>query len=75
MNPRLFIIFSLISLKPHVNKLKASKIEISPKDCSKKSLIWKYDHKYSGGVLSSPASLVQSLMKDASKKMPYFKSY
>ena len=50
-------------------------VSMSLKDCSKKSLIWKYDHKYSGGVLSSPASLVQSLMKDASKKMPYFKSY
>ena len=49
-------------------------VSMSLKDCSKKSLIWKYDHKYSGGVLSSPASLVQSLMKDASKKMPYFKS-
>ena len=49
-------------------------ISLSLKDCSTKSLIWKYDHKYSGGVLSSPAQLVTGLMKDASKKMPYFKS-
>jgi len=49
-------------------------VTMSLKDCSEKSLIWKYDHKYSGGVLSSPAQLVKNLMKDASKKMPYFKS-
>ena len=48
-------------------------VSISLKDCTQKSLIWKYDHKYSGGVLSSPADLVKTLMKDASKKMPYFK--
>ena len=49
-------------------------VTMSLKDCSEKSLIWKYDHKYSGGVLSSPAQLVTSLMRNASKKMPYFKS-
>ena len=49
-------------------------VSMSLKDCSQKSLIWKYDHKYSGSVLSSPASLVKTLMRDASKKMPYFKS-
>ena len=49
-------------------------VSMSLKDCSQKSLIRKYDHKYSGGVLSSPASLVKTLMRDASKKMPYFKS-
>jgi len=48
-------------------------VSLSLKDCSTKSLIWKYDHKYSGGLLSSPSSLVQNLMKDASKKMPYFR--
>ena len=49
-------------------------VSMSLKDCSEKSLIWKYDHKYGGGILSSPGSLVEALMKDASKKMPYFKS-
>ena len=49
-------------------------VSLSLKDCSEKSLIWKYDHKYGGGILSSPASLVEALMRDASKKMPYFKS-
>ena len=49
-------------------------VSMSLKDCSQKSLIWKYDHKYGGGILSSPASLVEALMRDASKKMPYFKS-
>ena len=48
-------------------------VSLSLKDCSTKSLIWKYDHKYSGGILSSPTSLVENLMRDASRKMPYFR--
>ena len=48
-------------------------ISLSLKDCRTKSLIWKYDHKYSGGVLSSPTSLVENLMRDSSRKMPYFR--
>ena len=49
------------------------RISLSLKDCSTKSLIWKYDHEYSGGILSSPTSLVEKLMRDASRKMPYFR--
>ena len=48
-------------------------VSLSLKDCSTKSLIWNYDHKYSGGILSSPTSLVENLMRDASRKMPYFR--
>lgn len=48
-------------------------ISISIKDCASNSLIWKYDHKYQGGLLSSSAQLVDGLMRHASKKMPYFK--
>jgi hypothetical protein len=44
---------------------------LSIKDCQSSSLIWKYDYKYSGGLGSSPASLVEGLMRNASKKMPY----
>ena len=48
-------------------------VSISIKDCISNSLLWKYDHKYQGGLLSSPAQLVDGLMRQASKKMPYFK--
>lgn len=42
-------------------------------DCSQQKLIWNYDHTYSGGLGSSPAMLVDGLMRAASKKMPYVK--
>jgi hypothetical protein len=44
---------------------------LSIKDCQSSSLIWKYDYKYSGGLGSSAASLVEGLMRNASNKMPY----
>ena len=48
-------------------------ISLHINDCSSKKLIYNYDHKYSGGIGSSPARLVDELMRDASKKMPYIK--
>jgi hypothetical protein len=50
------------------NEVRAS---ISINDCNNKKLIWNYEHKYSGGIGSSPAKLVEGLMRNASKKMPY----
>jgi hypothetical protein len=47
-------------------------VTLSISDCSNKKLIWNYDHKFSGGLGSSPASLVDGLMRHASKKMPYY---
>lgn len=44
---------------------------LSIKDCSTKKLIWNYDHKYSGSIGSTPAQLVDGLMRHASRKMPY----
>ena len=41
------------------------------KDCSEKKLIWSYNNKYSAGAGSTPSSLVDALMRHASKKMPY----
>ena len=38
---------------------------------AKSDLLWKYDHKYSGGVGSSSESLAKSLMKNVSRKFPY----
>jgi len=47
-------------------------VTLSIKNCDDKSLLWKYDHKYSGGLGSSSSRLVEALMRKASKKMPYF---
>lgn len=46
-------------------------VSLSISDCSNKKLIWNYDHKFSGSIGSSPARLVDGLMRQASKKMPY----
>ena len=39
----------------------------------KAKLLWKYDHNASGSVLTSPDSLIKSLMKNASRKFPFKK--
>jgi hypothetical protein len=44
---------------------------LSISDYSSKKLIWNYDYKTSGGLGSSPTKLVDGLMREASKKMPY----
>jgi len=46
-------------------------VSLSINDCMNKKLIFNYDHKYSGSIGSSPARLVDALMREASKKMPY----
>ena len=46
---------------------------LSISDCKNKKIIWNYDNKYSGSIGSSPSRLVNALMRDASKKMPYGK--
>jgi hypothetical protein len=46
-------------------------VSLSINDCMDKKLIFNYDHKYSGSIGSSPARLVDALMREASKKMPY----
>jgi len=44
-------------------------LEIHDKETKK--LLWNFNHKLSGGIGSSPARLVDNLMRNASKKMPY----
>ncbi|NOT38115.1 MAG: hypothetical protein HOP11_12140 [Saprospiraceae bacterium] len=44
-------------------------LEIHDKETKK--LLWNYNHKVSGSVGSTPAQLVDNLMRHASKKMPY----
>lgn len=46
---------------------------VSINDCENKKLIWNYDHKFSGGLGSTPVGLVDELMREASEKMPYMK--
>ena len=47
------------------------RVSLNINDCTGKKLIWNYDHKYSGGLGSSPSRLVDAMMRQASKKMPY----
>ncbi len=42
-------------------------------DKETKKMIWNFNHKVGGSILSSPAQLVDNLMRNASKKMPYVK--
>ena len=44
---------------------------LSINDCQKNKLIWNYEHKLAGGLGSSPSTIVDRLMRNASKKMPY----
>lgn len=46
-------------------------VALDLKDCENKKMIWNFDHKFSGSIGSSPARLVDNLMRLASKKMPY----
>ena len=43
-------------------------VTLSIKNCEDKSLVWKYDYKYSGGLRPSSSRLVETLMNKASKK-------
>jgi len=46
-------------------------VSLSIHDSGSEKMIWNYDHKLSSS-LSSPARLVDELMRQASRKMPYF---
>ena len=47
------------------------RVSLNINDCNDKKLIWNYDHKLEGSIGSKPSSLVNQLMRHASKKMPY----
>ena len=47
------------------------RVSLNINDCKDKKLIWNYDHKLEGSIGSKPSSLVNQLMRHASKKMPY----
>jgi hypothetical protein len=44
---------------------------LSISDCSNNKLIWNYENKTAGGLGATPSSIVDGLMRHASKKMPY----
>lgn len=46
-------------------------VSLNIHDGKTKKMIWNYNHKYSGSVGSNPSKLVDGLMRNASKKMPY----
>lgn len=48
-----------------------ARVSLSMQDCNAGKLIWNYEHRYSGGVGSSSADLVDWLMRSASRNMPY----
>jgi hypothetical protein len=48
-------------------------VSLSIHDSASDKMIWNYDHKLSSS-LGSPARLVDELMRQASRKMPYFSS-
>jgi transcriptional accessory protein Tex/SPT6 len=51
----------------------STKVSLELHDKGTKKLLWNYNHEVSGSVGSTPARLVDNLMRDASKKMPYSK--
>ena len=60
----------LFNLNTATNKANAS---LSIKDCESKSMIWNYNHEFSGSLGSSSQDLVEGLMRHASKNLPYLK--
>jgi hypothetical protein len=49
-------------------------VSLSIHDQSTDKIIWNFDHELSSSFLGSPAGLVGALMRQASRKMPYFTS-
>ena len=47
--------------------------KLSINDCENHKLIWNYENKLSGGLGSTTSTIVDQLMRNASKKMPYIK--
>lgn len=48
-------------------------VSLSINDCQNDKLIWNYEHNMSGSIGSDIPELVDRLMRNASRKMPYFK--
>ena len=46
-------------------------VKLNISDCKNKKLIWSYEDKLSRGLGSSPATMVDQMMRHASKNMPY----
>ena len=53
----------------------AATVAISIHDFKSNKMIWNFNHKLSGSAFSTPAQLVDGLMRQASRKMPYISQY
>ena len=51
-----------------------AKVNLTIHDGESGTLVWSYDHSASGGVISSPDQLAESLMKNIASKFPYKKN-
>jgi len=51
------------------------RVSLDINDCKNKKLIWHYNHNISGTLGSKPSTLVNQLMRHASRKMPYLIQY
>jgi len=49
------------------------RVSLSISDCNHNKLIWNYNHKFSGRLGSSHSGLVERIMRQASRRMPYIK--
>lgn len=49
----------------------STKVTLELHDRATQKLLWNYNHEVSGGIGSSPAQLVDNLMRNASKNSPY----
>lgn len=46
-------------------------VTISIQDCEKQKMIWNYNHQFNGTVGSTPGQLIENVMRNASRKMPF----
>jgi|GEM_PF-178262 len=58
----------LVGVWGNTNTVQAT---LSINDCETRRLIWNYEDKVSGGLGSSPATIVDQIMRHASRNMPY----
>ena len=46
-------------------------VTIIIQDCEKQKMIWNYNHQYNSTVCSTLGQLIENVMRNASRKMPY----
>ena len=46
-------------------------VTTSIQDCEKQKMIWNYNRQFNGTVSSTPGQLIENIMRNASRKMPF----